>query len=533
MNYRSLSAAIVFGVTLLMTASLNAAFSGTTRFASGLSAPTFATFAPGDSTHLFVIEKGGNIKVVDLVSKTVLSTPFLNIPDTDAANEGGLVGLAFNPDYNKIGTPGFGKFYAYVTVDNGGLPVTAGTAATATSPFSTHIRQYSVSSNPYVATPTATEIMSWARPEDNHVGGWIGFSPKDTINRYLYIDSGDGGLSNDSGAGHYEPGGNAQNITSDLMGKQLRIDVTTDGFPSDANKNYTVPPKNPFVGTTGDDEIWSYGLRNPFRASFDRDTGDMWIADVGQDFREEIDVQAASAFNTTGQATAANYGWRLREGKIATPSGGVGGAAPAGAIEPVYDYTHGSGSLQGNAVIGGFVYRGPDPSIQGVYIFGDEVSSHYFEMNTTTHAVINIDGLLTPNVGSLTAPSSFVEDPVGNLYIVTYGSGSIFKINTTQFLPGDYDQDGDVDADDYTVWRSTFGSTGTGLAADGNHNSVVDEADYVLWRNNLGSTVHTSGSSVGTAVPESTTLLYACEIGVFAFALLPFQCRRAVCTINM
>jgi hypothetical protein len=316
------------------------------------------------------------------------------------------------------------------------------------------------------------------------------------------------------------------------MGKQLRVDVTTDGFPSDATKNYTVPPKNPFVGTTGDDEIWSYGLRNPFRASFDRDTGDMWIADVGQDTREEIDVQAASAFDTTGQASAANYGWRLREGKIATPTGSVGGAAPAGAIEPVYDYTHGTGSLQGNAVIGGFVYRGPDPSVQGVYIFGDEVSSHYFQMNTTTHAVSNIDGSLTPNFGTLTAPSSFSEDTVGNLYIVSYGTGAVFKINTTQLLPGDYDQDGDVDNDDYAVWRSTFGNATGTLAADGNHNGVVDEADYVLWRNNLGSTVHTSGTSLGAAVPESTTLLYACEVGVVMIALIPFQRRRAFCTIN-
>ncbi|HEX3600219.1 MAG TPA: PQQ-dependent sugar dehydrogenase, partial [Lacipirellulaceae bacterium] len=166
-----------------------AAISGTTRVATGLNGPEYATFAPGDNNHLFVVEKGGNIKVVDLTTKSVLTTPFLNVPDTDAANEGGLVGLAFNPDYANPGTAGYGKFYTYVTVDNGGLPVTAGTAATATSPFSTHIRQYSVSaSNPLVATPTATEIMSWARPEDNHVGGWIGFNPKDPNHHYLYID---------------------------------------------------------------------------------------------------------------------------------------------------------------------------------------------------------------------------------------------------------------------------------------------------------------------------------------------------------
>ncbi len=168
----------------------NAAISGTTRVATGLSSPTFATFAPGDKNHLFVLEKGGAIKVVDLATNSVLATPFLNISDTDAAVEGGLLGLAFHPDYATVGSPGYGKFYVYVTVDNGGLPVPAGTAATAISPFSTHIRQYSVSANPLVANSAATEIMSWPRPQANHVGGWIGFKPNDA-NQYLYISSGD------------------------------------------------------------------------------------------------------------------------------------------------------------------------------------------------------------------------------------------------------------------------------------------------------------------------------------------------------
>jgi Glucose / Sorbosone dehydrogenase len=214
-----------------------AAISGTTQVASGLGLPLFATFAPGDTNHLFVLEQGGNIKVVDLNTKTVLATAFLHIGDTDPEGEGGLLGLAFHPNYNRPGQTGYGQFYVYVTVDNGGLPVTAGTAATATSAFSTHIRQYSVSSNPLVANATATEIMSWPRPQSNHVGGWIGFSPKDG---YLYINSGDGGAGNDSAAGHFEPGGNAQNITNDpddLMGKQLRIDVNNDGFPADPNRN--------------------------------------------------------------------------------------------------------------------------------------------------------------------------------------------------------------------------------------------------------------------------------------------------------
>jgi hypothetical protein len=209
------------------------------------------------------------------------------------------------------------------------------------------------------------------------------------------------------------------------MGKQLRIDVHGDDFPGDANRNYAIPANNPFVGKTGQDEIWAYGLRNPFRASFDRTTGDMWIGDVGQGAREEIDKQLASS------AGGANYGWRLREGNIQTPGSGIGGPAPANYVPPVYDYTHGSGSLQGSAVIGGYVYRGPDPSLNGVYFLADEVSGHKWEMNTSTFAVTNIDSLLIPNVGTVSGPSSFGEDSAGNLYIVAYGSGSVFKINTT------------------------------------------------------------------------------------------------------
>jgi glucose/arabinose dehydrogenase len=486
-----------------------AAISGTTRVATGLLNPVFATYAPGDSNHLFVVQKGGVIKVLDLTTNTVLATPFLAIPDTDQANEGGLLGLAFDPNYASPGTTGYKKFYTYVTVDNGGVLVPGNSAGsnTAVSPFSTHIRQYSRSGLPYVADTSATEIMSWPRPEDNHVGGWIGFGPKDG---YLYIDSGDGGLANDSGGGHFEPGGNAQNITDSpnyFMGKQLRIDVHGDAFPADTNQNYAIPQTNPFVGTTGADEIWSLGLRNPYRAGFDRDTGDMWIGDVGQDTREEIDVQPASS---TG---GANYGWRLREGNIATPTGGVGGPPPAGYVAPVYDYTHGSGSLQGNAVIGGYVYRGPDPSVQGVYFFADETSSHKWQMNTTTFAVTNIDSMLTPNTGSVSNPSSFGEDAVGNLYIVSYSTGSVFRINTTQLLPGDYNADGSVNAADYTVWRDTLGQSVTAHSgADGDGSGVIDAGDYTLWTTNFGMSVHASSPGGGSAVPEPASALQVFQV---------------------
>src|SRR5688500_16668172 len=164
----------------------------------------------------------------------------------------------------------------------------------------------------------------------------------------LYVAFGDGGSAGD-------PCESGQDLTT-WLGKILRVDA--DQAP------YVVPSDNPFVGVTGDDEIWAYGLRNPYRASFDLATGDLWIGDVGQGAREEVDFQPAASDG------GENYGWRLREGSIATPSGGVGGPAPAGAIEPVYDYPR-TGAFGGSTVIGGYIYRGPDPDLQGLYFFAD------------------------------------------------------------------------------------------------------------------------------------------------------------------
>ena len=175
------------------------------------------------------------------------------------------------------------------------------------------------------------------------------------------------------------------------------------------------------------------GLRNPFRDSFDRFTGDLWIGDVGQNTREEIDFQPADA------PGGENYGWRLREGN-------QGGPEPDNYRGPVHVYDHSAAG--GKAVIGGYVYRGPDPSLQGQYFFADETSNHIWMMDPATHAVTNVDGLLTPDVGSASNPASFGEDAVGNLYLVAYGSGNVYRIATTELLAGDYDADGDVDADD-------------------------------------------------------------------------------------
>jgi glucose/arabinose dehydrogenase len=424
----SIALGILLGLGLVSSSSPTlAAIIGLERVATGLSNPMFVTHAPGDFNRLFVAERSGTIKVVNLPSGTVEATPFLSIPSVDTAGEGGLLGLAFHPDYQTNG-----KFYVNVTIDNGG-----DTSLGVTSPFSNHIREYTVSANPNVANlASQREILRFVQPQANHNGGWIGFSP---VDRNLYITSGDGGGADDTGGGHTAGTGNAQDITNNLLGKALRINVNGDDFPADANRNYAIPATNPFragVGNpaddVGDDEIWSYGLRNPFRASFDRLTGDLWIGDVGQSAREEIDFQPA------GSAGGENYGWRLREGLIQTP-GSVGGPPPAGNVNPVYDYDRNNDPFGGTVVTGGYVYRGPDPSIQGRYFFLDSRNSagtaddNYwmFDPADPFGTVQNIDAMLTPSVGSPQFPVSFGEDARGNLYIAYLVTGDVYRIRTS------------------------------------------------------------------------------------------------------
>src|SRR5215212_9731542 len=340
--------AIIFA--LLSSNLAHAVITGMQSVASGLSSPIFVTHAPGDSSRLFIAERGGGIRILNLQTGLLETTPFLTMSGISTTGEGGFLGLAFHPDYFNLGTPGYGKFYVNVTTN---------------STTATHIREFAVSAgNPNIANAASLrEIMTFSQPQTNHNAGWLGFSPND---HYLYISTGDGGGSYDQDAGHTAGTGNAQDITSNFLGKMLRIDPTGDDFAADAARNYAIPLTNPMrtgVGSPaddiGDDEIWAYGLRNPFRDSFDRVTGDLWIGDVGQGSREEVDFQPGAS--TGGE----NYGWRLREGTITTP--GVGGSC-ASCIEPVYDYDRDADAFGGTVITGGYVYRGPDPSLQGKYL---------------------------------------------------------------------------------------------------------------------------------------------------------------------
>ncbi|NNC87512.1 MAG: hypothetical protein HKN82_03510, partial [Akkermansiaceae bacterium] len=377
------------------------------QIVSGLARPVFVTAPSGDTGRLFIVERyvstgsTGRLRIYDHATQTLLATPFLQIPGVNTGFEEGLLGLAFHPNYAANG-----HFYVYFSDTNG--------------PRLARIVRYTADA-PYATSNTAdpgsgVEVLRVTQPQANHNGGWIGFNPVAVDNgmttgnprHYLYIGTGDGGGGNDDDGGHTAGLGNGQDITDNLLGKILRLDTGADGnadaFAADALRNYAIPPDNPFVGRTGDDEIWSYGLRNPWRCSFDRLTGDFWIADVGQDTREEVDFQPASDF-TSPDPLAANYGWRHREGDIATP--GVGGTLPAalpardgipagqfapgtsGLVEPVLDYpqvtdpspefqTDNGSQLYGWSLTGGCVYRGSMKWLQGAYFFGDFASNRFY-----------------------------------------------------------------------------------------------------------------------------------------------------------
>jgi hypothetical protein len=533
----------ILAVTHIFLAQADAAISGLQRVASGVSAPIFATHAPGDRSRLFIAERGGGIRIVNLNTGSLVATPFLSMTGIDQNGEGGFLGMAFHPDYFNTGAAGFGKFYVKVSTPGPNPPFD----------LTVRIREFQVSmSDPNVANlASMREVLTYTNPQTNHVGGWIGFSPN---NKFLYIANGDGGGGNDTGTGHTTGTGNAQDITSNLLGKMLRIDPLD---PAGA-ANYSIPPTNPMVAgaggmadDAGDDEIWAYGLRNPFRASFDRITGNLWIGDVGQGAREEIDFQAPIEFQQDDAdiRLAPNYGWRLREGSIETPTAGIGGPC-SGCVEPVYDYARpiddpppidpaitAINQYRGKTVIGGYAYRGPDPSLQGQYIFLDRdggtagINYWMFDPANPYGSIQNIDSILPPNTGSPFGPVSMGEDAVGNLYI-TYFSGDVYRINTTQLLRGDFDADGDVDANDYTRWRMGFGGTNPNPASDGNGNGVFDAADYVVWRKNLGTSVFSgAGASGGGAVPEPTTTAFA--VALIAGALNYSARGRSIATCGI
>ena len=359
--------------------------------ATGLSQPVFVTAPPCDS-RLFVVEKTGRIMIV--AGGAVRPVPFLDVGEAiDALGERGLLGLAFDPDYARNG-----RFFICRSE--------AGTTDT----LVTSLR---VSADGDAADP-ASERVLLRIPQNaacgDHKAGWIGFRPGEPQN--LYIATGDGGGSNN-------PENTAQDLGS-LLGKILRIDVSGSG-PA-----YAIPADNPFVGSkTARPEIWACGLRNPFRASFDRLSGDFYIGDVGQDTAEEIDFEPATSRG------GRNYGWRQREGRGDNPA--VPEKAAPGSVPPLLDYLHADLMIQRGAVIGGYVYRGRTlPELNGRYFFADFTNGLVRSFRREGGAIADYEdhtAQLNPDgqnyfYSSLT---SFGEGSDGELYLTCF-AGSLLKL---------------------------------------------------------------------------------------------------------
>jgi Ca2+-binding RTX toxin-like protein len=372
--------------------------------ASRVVAPTsgllFATSAPGDADGLYVLAKNSG-QVLRLDQGTHTLSTFLDIPDVQLSTDGerGLLGLAFHPDYVANG-----RFFAFITRPDGDIEV----------------REFARTSiDPPAAGTASTLLLTIEHSEfSNHVGGWLGFGP----DGYLYIGVGDGGSGDD-------PHNNSQN-TDVLLGKMLRIDVDGDDFPGDASRNYAIPDDNPFVGVAGADEIWAYGLRNPWRPSFDSATGDLYIADVGQGLREEIDFQAA------GAAGGANYGWRIMEGELAhivAPPPAPQPGDPS-LIAPIATYDH----TVGNSITGGYVYHGPGEGLQDAYLYADFGSNRLFYLRVedgTASTPIELTDRIAVDTGSIANITSFGVDSDGDLYAVAYNNG-VFRL-TPSVAAGD------------------------------------------------------------------------------------------------
>ena len=353
-----------------------------TLVTSGLANPVFATTSGDGSGRLFIVEKPGRIRI--LSNGQLLARSFLNISaGVSTGSEQGLLGLAFHPSFKTNR-----KLYVNFTRLDG----------------STVIREYKASvSNPNIVDPASKRlILRIPQPYANHNGGGIGFGP----DGFLYIGMGDGGSGGD-------PGNRAQSLGS-LLGKMLRIDVNgTSG-----SRNYRIPASNPFVGRTGLDEIWSYGLRNPWRWSFDRLTGDLWIGDVGQDAWEEIDRAKKTS---AGAGKGVNWGWRVLEGRHCYPAS-VTSCNTSGKTMPLVEFDHGGGRC---SVTGGSVYRGTRiPALVGGYVFGDFCSGEIWVVaaNATTPAARTL--LLDSGLQI----SSFGESPAHELLVTDLG-GSVYRID--------------------------------------------------------------------------------------------------------
>ncbi len=347
---------------------------------SSLSNPVDIVSPNDGSNRLFIVHKEGKVKVYD--SSFVYKGDFLTVTPITTQSERGLLSMAFHPDYKSNGL-----FFVYYTNAQGSI----------------EIARYKVSSNPDIADPASKSIIiTIPHPgAANHNGGKLNFG----ADGYLYFGTGDGGGGGDQL-------NNGQN-SSLLLGKMIRIDINNATAPL----NYSIPADNPYVSDPAiADEIWAIGLRNPWRWSFDRRTQDMWIADVGQNVREEIN------FRKAGETREINYGWRCYEGKITYNPAGCQSIDKY--IAPIFDYPH-NNTTGGFSVTGGFVYRGSEyPALNGYYIFADYVSGNQWMISdsSNTWVIKKQTGTFPRNI------TSFGEREDGSLFACSLPEGTVYKI---------------------------------------------------------------------------------------------------------
>lgn len=386
-------------------------------FATGLSRPTHMVPHPTVADTFVVVEQGGTIRI--LQNGTITGT-FLTVPVGSSSGERGLFSIAFDPDFENTG-----RFWVNHTNAGG----------------STVLARYTVDAgNPLVGNAASrAEILTIAQPFSNHNGGCIAFGP----DGFLYIGMGDGGSAGD-------PGNRAQTPTT-LLGKMLRIDVNVPG-------TYVVPSDNPFLLannppiTTALPEIWAFGVRNPWKFTFDdfgfTATGGMLMADVGQNAWEEINFEPAGQGGT-------NWGWRIREG--ANPFNSSLPAAYLPLTDPIFQYNHSLGA----SISGGYVYRGATMcSFIGRYFYADFVSGRIwsFELTDTGTATDNVDHSTALYPAGRTAISGFGRDTNGELYILEYSLGRISRIVSDDVPPaGDINQDGTTNFNDLNIVLTGFG----------------------------------------------------------------------------
>ncbi len=405
-------------------------------FASGFSNPI--SIASAGDERMFVVEQRGLIRIIN-AEGAVLETPFLDLTEkvSQSGNERGLLGLAFHPDFATNG-----YFFVNYTRRSDGNTVIA--------------RFSRDEANPNIGNPESERpLLTIEQPFENHNGGQLLFGP----DGYLYIALGDGGSGGD-------PQDNAQNPMS-LLGKMLRVDVDVNEAPW-----YAIPPDNPFVNDPATrDEIWALGLRNPWRSSFDRLTGDLWIADVGQSVREEINFQPATS------PGGENYGWRCYEGSV--PFGQRDCPGEEQFSLPVFDYSHEEGDCSGS-VTGGYVYRGAlHNGMEGHYIFADFCTgAFYYIVQTET-------GLKREKIDNFSRFqfTAFMEDQFGELYVVFKGEGEVRKVVET----GDCKPVAKIVEIDFPIERDADG----GVTLEAFYHPTLEyqwhKGDTPLW----GETAHT------------------------------------------